>query len=250
MATTTTRKTSATRKTSNAAQSTAAQVALTATIRTMIICVPDAVPTEALASSRQLDKHFGVKGATVRRFWALPLSPWRRRHMIDLCKGRPAYCAGGPVGLLDLQGLRHAAAMGAGVRHQQWTHVVRGTAPATAAPVFVRKHLAEPCKYPLERARADFEAQPRVQAMLMHNAAVYGAARLDTAELEMFQAGCVAYQHFHALQAICGDAMPTAEGHRIAPASDQFADRIRYLDQARSHLDTLDASARLLAVSL
>ncbi|MGH8878815.1 MAG: hypothetical protein ACRD0P_15990, partial [Stackebrandtia sp.] len=91
---------------------------------------------------------------------------------------------------------------------------------------------------------------PRVQAMLMHNAAVYGAARLDTAELEMLQAGCVAYQHFHALQAICGDAILTGDGHRIAPASDQFTDRIRYLDTARSHLDTLDASTRLLAVTL
>ncbi len=152
--------------------------------------------------------------------------------------------------LLDLQGLRYAAAMGAGVRHQQWTHVVRGTKPAVSWTAFAQRHLADPSKYPMGTARADFEAQPRVQAMLMHNAAVYGAARLDTFELEMLQAGCVAYQHFHALQAICSDAMLTGDGHRIAPASDKFADRIRYLDEANSHLDALDASTRLLAVTL
>jgi len=66
----------------------------------------------------------------------------------------------------------------------------------------------------------------------------------------MFQARGVAYPHFHALTSICGDTMFTGDGHRIAPASAQFADRIRYLDTARSHLDALDASTRLLAVTL
>ena len=243
-------KTRAARTTRAVGQGTTAQPTVPAIIRTMIICVPDEVPTEALTSSRQLDKHFDVKGTTARRFWAVPLSPWRRRHMIDLQAGRPAYCAGGPKRLLDLNGLRHAAAVGAGVRHQQWTHVVRGTPPATPWTGFAQRHLAEASTYPMEEAKADFEAQPRVQAMLMHNAAVYGAARLDTYELEMLQAGCVAYRHFCALQAICGDAMLTGDGHRIAPDSQKFADRIRYLDQANSHLDTLDASTRLLAVTL
>jgi hypothetical protein len=189
----------------------------TATIRTMIVCLPDGLPREALTAS-QLDRHFGVSGTLSPRFWASPaVYPWQRGQLFGLRKGRPAYCAGGPVKLLDLTGMRHAAGVGAGIRHQLWQQVVHGTRPATPWPTYLARHLADPAKYPLDRAEADFHNQPRVNAMRMHNAANYGAAHPQVEELEMFQAGPIAYQHYSATTAVCGDALLTPEGHKLAP---------------------------------
>ncbi len=225
-------------------------VAPAATIRTMIVCVPDGLPTEVLASTRQLDRHLGVQGTVSPRFWAKPLYLWQRRQMFDLRKGRPTYCAGGPTRLLDLVGMRHAAGVGAGIRYQLWARVVHGTRPATPWPAFVQRHLADQAKYPLAKAEADFAAQPRVLAMAMHNAAAYGAGRVDVYELEMLQAGPVAYQHYHALTAVAGDAVLDTEGAKLQPASDAMADRVTYLDQATRYLDSLEESQRILAVAL
>src|SRR3954447_13977544 len=110
---------------------TAAAVTHTATIQSMIICVPAEIPDQAVMS-RQVLKHFGVTGTTHRRFWTTALRPWHHRRLIDLRKGKPATCAGGPTRLLDLTAVRHAAGVSAGLRHQQWSQVVAGTRPATA----------------------------------------------------------------------------------------------------------------------
>jgi hypothetical protein len=227
-----------------------APVTPTATIRTMIVCLPDELPREAL-TAHCLDRHFGVSGTLSPRFWASPaMYPWQRGQLIGLRKGRPAYCAGGPVKLLDLVGMRHAAGMGAGIRCQLWSRVVHGTRPASPWPVYQARHLADPGKYPLQAAEADFNNQPRVNAMRMHNAASYGAAQLAVDELEMFQAGPVAYQHYAACTAVAGDALLTAEGHKLAPESDAFTHRVTYLEQAGRYLDTVETSQRLLAVAL
>jgi hypothetical protein len=222
----------------------------TATIRTMIVCLPDELPREALTAS-QLDRHFGVCGTLAPRFWATPaMWLWQRNQMFGLRKGRPAYCAGGPVKLLDLHGMRHAAGMGAGIRHQLWQQVVHGTPPARSWTQVHARHLADPATYPYERAQADFYNQPRVNAMRMHNAASYGAAHLPVKELEMLQAGPIAYQHYSATTAVCGDALLTPEGHKFAPTSDALCHRVTYLEQAGRYLDTVEPDQRLLAVAL
>jgi hypothetical protein len=226
-----------------------AATAVAATIRTMVVCVPDEVPGEAL-SSRQLERHFGVRGTVQARFWVTPsLRTWQRRSMIDLRKGRPAYCAGGPARLLDLTGMHHGAAMGAGIRHQWWQRTVHGTKPANPWHVFEARHLADPAKYPLDKAGADFWNQPRVNAMRMHNALNSGAP-LAVEELEMFQAGQMAYQHYSASTAIVGDALLTLDGDQVAPASDSMAHRVTFLEQANRYLGTLADAQRLLAVTL
>jgi hypothetical protein len=192
-----------------------------------------------------------VRGSLYAGFWATKVRAWQRRNLIGFRPGRPAYCAGGPLSMLDVAGMRHAAAFAAGIRHQQWSTVVHGTRAATPWPVVERRHLDDPSTYPLGQAREDFDAQPRVQAMRMHNAANYGAARLDPRELEMFQAGQVAYQQYHSLLATCFDTVHTAhDGEQLRPASDAFSDRITYLDNAARYLDTLDGDQRLVAVSL
>ncbi|GHJ52957.1 hypothetical protein Nm8I071_22640 [Nonomuraea sp. TT08I-71] len=220
------------------------------TIATMIICLPGALPAQAL-TSHQLATHFNVTGTLAPLFWAVPqLRLWQRQQMIRLRKGRPAPCAGGPVRLLDLHGMRHAAAVGAGIRYQIWQQVVHGTRAATPWPVFETRHLTDPDRYPLDTAIAEFHAQPRVQAMRLHAAATPGPGQPSVGELEMYQAGQMAYQHYRAASAVAGDAMLTADGRKLAPASDALAHRITYLEQALAHLDTLDPDQRLLAVAL
>lgn len=226
-------------------------VAPTPTIAVALVCVPDELSTSVLGASRQLDKHLKVRGSLYAGFWAGKVRSWQRRNLIGFRAGRPAYCAGGPVSMLDLAGMRHAAAFAAGIRHQQWHTVVHGTRAATPWPVFERRHLDDQSKYPYDKAQKEFAAQPRVQAMRMHNAGSYGAARLDPRDLEMFQAGLVAYQRYHALLATCFDAVLTVgDGEQLRPASDAFCDRIMYLDNATRYLDSLDGDQRLVAVSL
>jgi hypothetical protein len=84
----------------------------------------------------------------------------------------------------------------------------------------------------------------------MHNAVTYGAGRLDLRDLEMFQAGATAYQHYSATTALAGDTVLTPDGHRFAPVSDAFADRVTFLEQTNRYLGNLDADQRLLAVAL
>ena len=221
-----------------------------ATIRIVIVCVPDGLDTSVLNTSTTLDRHLGVTGTTVPMFRAVPsLHRWRRKQLLDLRPGRPRYCAGGPIGLLDLTGVRSAAAMGAGIRYQQWSSAVAGTRHATPWPVYADRFEAEPGEYPYLRARFDFERQPRVSAMRVHNAAAFGAGLLDLAELEIFQAGAAAYTHYQALWSCVADALLTREGNQLAPASDHLVDRITYLDQATHYLATLPTTQRILAVA-
>jgi len=224
-----------------------------AVVRTMIVCVPDELSTEVLTGTRQLDRHLGVSGTSCPRYWASPaIYPWQRRHLFDPRKAKagPRYCAGGPIRLLDLAGMRHGAFVGASLRHAHWTRVVAGTKAATPWPMYLQRHLSDPSTYPMDTAIADFNRQPRVQAMRMYNAATYGAGQLDTGDLEMFQAGQTAYANYHALWSLCTDAFLTEAGDRLQPASAHFADRITYLEQAARYLDSLDESQRLFAVNL
>jgi hypothetical protein len=222
----------------------------TPTVTVMIVCVPDGLPGEAL-TNRALDTHFGVHGTLAPRFWATPsMWMWQRSHLVDPRRGRPVSCAGGPARLLDLDGMRHAAGVGAGLRYQIWSRVVHGTRPATPWPQILLRHLADPDTFGMDAAIAAYHAQPRVNAIRMHNAVTYGAGRLDLRELEMFQAGCTAYQHYSAATAIAGDTVLTPDGHRFTPASDAFADRVTYLEQTNRYLACLEADQRLLAVAL
>ncbi|RLK23813.1 hypothetical protein DER29_1690 [Micromonospora sp. M71_S20] len=250
--TVTTRKgrTTAPTATGSTTAATTPVVTPTATINIMIVCLPDGLPSQALTAT-QLDRHFGVSGTLQPRFWATPgMWLWQRGHLVAPRKGRPVYCAGGPVKLLDLAAMRHAAGVGAGIRHQLWQQVVHGTRPATPWSALLARHLADPARYPRERAEADFHNQARVCAMRMHNAANYGAAHLSVGELEMFQAGPMAYQHYSATTAVCGDALLMPDGHKLTPASDALAHRVTYLEQANRYLTTLEADQRLLAVAL
>ena len=219
----------------------------TATIRTMIVCLPDGLPGEPLTAHRRV----GVSGTLQPRFWASPaMFRWQRRHLVAPRRGRPVCCAGGPARLLDLPGMRHAAGIAAGHRYALWQRVVHGTRPALPWPVFLARHWADPGRYPWHTAAAAFANQSRVNAMRLHNTVTHSAGRLPVEELEMFQAGPIAYQHYRATTAVCGDALLTPDGHQLAPASDALSHRVTYLEQAGRYLDTVEPDQRLLAVTL
>jgi hypothetical protein len=134
--------------------------------------------------------------------------------------------------------------VGAGVRHQTFTRVVRGTRDASPWVSFVQRHLNDPDTYPMDKAEADFNNQPPVLAMRTHNAVTYGAGRLEPAELEMLQAGPAAYSNYQYLTAVAADTIRTPDG--IAPATD----RLTYLEQANHYLKPLDDDTRVVAVQI
>lgn len=224
------------------------------TIRTMIVCVPEELSTQVLGSTRNLDRHLGVNATSEARFWAKnDTYLWQNKHLIDLrksTKGAPRYCAGGPVRLLDLAGMRNAAFVGASMRHQQWAAVVRGTRDAQPWQSFLLRHLADANKYPFDRARLEFEAQPRVLAMRAHNAAFTNGVHLDPIdELEMLQAGPATYANFHSMWTVCTDAILTLSHGIWHPVSDSAADRLDHLSQALRYVENLDPDQRLLAAT-
>src|SRR5205823_4957974 len=85
-------------------------------------------------------------------------------------------------------------------------------APAPGQPFwwFADKHHADPDRYPLPRARADYTAQPRILAMTACNALPHRTCELPTASLEAFQAGYRTYLNLAWLAAVPGDGIATA----------------------------------------
>jgi hypothetical protein len=49
---------------------------------------------------------------------------------------------------------------------------------------------------------------------------------------------------------VCGDALLTPDGHKLAPASDTLANRVTYLEQAGRYLNTVEPDQRLLAITV
>ena len=188
------------------------------------------------------------------RWWARgKLRVWQRAALVNLRhdgNGIPAVCAGGPIGYLDLAGMRAAAGFHAGLRWHQWSQAVDGTRAAQPWHVIEAQHRADPGKLPFAQARRRFLDQPRINAMHLSNAANPAAPQLDFAEIEMFQAGYQAYQHYHALTALCGDALMPADGERLQPAGDALADRISYLADAARLLESLPRKQCVVAVTL
>jgi hypothetical protein len=220
-------------------------------IRLMIVCVPDTMPVSMLTSSWPIDHGNCVAGTLVSYLRVRSgVKPWQRRHLIGVRRSRraPVLCAGGPIRWLELDGMRDAAAFAAGVRHHQWTHVVRGTKPAMP---WHQIRAAQPGTLSVAMAAAwrRYAHQPRIVAMRAFTAAHIAGPVLDPDEVEMYQAGPVAYQQYHAMRAICGDAILTTDGRLLQPRSDSFADRITYLHHAIRLVHALPSRQRLLAVT-
>ena len=168
------------------------------------------------------------------------------------------WCAGGPVGLLDLAGTAARLRAQAPRDLDDWHTIVAGTEPATAWWHYLDAHHADPDGYPLDRALAEFAAQPRVAAMADHNdraagsevwypADMYGpgleALHAGVDELADYQAGLVAF----------ADGLVTLDGQLLIPSftpvlvEQTLAERQVYHDRARRYVAGLDPTTLLVA---
>jgi hypothetical protein len=220
-------------------------------IRVMIVCLPDGMPAHVVTAGHP-DQLLADGAAPSSHLWAVSTRWLRRRDLIGVRSGRdggPTLCAGGPIRWLNLAGMRAAAGFHAGIRYQQLYQAVAGTRAAKPWHEFHTLHLGDPAKMSLEAARTQFGNQARINAMRMFNEANPTLAPLDPFDVEQFQAGSQAYQNYHGLKVVCGDALLPVSGQRLQPDSDTFADRITYLGQAWRLLHALPERQRLLAVT-
>jgi hypothetical protein len=131
-------------------------------------------------------------------------------------------CAGGPIGLLDLDASRAAARALAQVLHHRWTLAVRDMPPARPWRHYHQQHRGDPTGYPLAVATAQFTAQPRITAMINHSRLAHPVVGFRVDE---FDAGLIAHQNGTFGNYLCGialfgDALSTSGGQLLSP--DQF----------------------------
>ena len=181
----------------------------------------------------------------------VPHFPPRSRRTRRLLAGSRLAAAGGPVRWLDLTGMRGRAQTHAAGRWLVWQEVVAGTRPAQPYWTFADRHRANPDRYPLAAARAQYLAQPRVAAMAVYNALPHRVCPLPLGELEAFQLGQPGYAWLAWPAAVPADGIATGSGHTglLAPAGRRLADRIGYLQAADAHLTGLPPEANLVAMA-
>jgi len=131
--------------------------------------------------------------------------------------------------------------------------VVAGTPPAMAWWYFFGEHRADPHRYPLAQAVADFQAQPRIAAMLdvpdrPYSGDMYGPG------LEALDAGAADYADYQAGLLTFGDGLISLDGDLLVPAlspalvEQTLSERRRYHQRARHYIQSLDPTVVLAAV--
>jgi hypothetical protein len=223
--------------------------------RTLVVCLPDDGDTWLPAAVAGLILHGTpapvTRFAVTRRGPIAWLRNWTSRGLTGVRKhrGRIVAVAGGRVGRLDLTLTKHLAWYDAMLRYEAYQQAVHGTRAARAWVSFLADHEATPEKYSRGTAWADFRNQPRIVAMVAHNACG-GPIDLDPLEVGLYQAGPEAYGRFSALREVCGDAFVTPHGKVLRPADSSAPARLEYLKNAWQILSTLPPGQRLVAMRL
>ncbi|MEV0269812.1 hypothetical protein AB0H43_13625 [Hamadaea sp. NPDC050747] len=223
--------------------------------RTLVVCLPADSDSWLPAAVEGLIGHTTptpvTRFAVTRKGMLGWIRSWSDRGLTGVRKqhGRIAAAAGGSLGRLDLTLTKHHAWYDAMLRHQTWQEAVEGTGPAREWTTYLARHLAKPEKYSRNQAWLDFRNQPRITAMLVHNACG-GSVDLDPMEVGLFQAGAVAYGRFCAMREVCGDALVTESGSILRPADTSTEARLQYLKTAWQTLSTLPTRQRLVALRL
>jgi hypothetical protein len=217
----------------------------TVTVRTAVVCLPAQVPSRALAqrATAVVATHGLPVAGVLPHFHTCTI---RTGKLADRWHGTTS---GGPIKLLDLDGMRAAAAADAATRWLVWDQVVTGTKQAQSFWFFADRHHADPARYPLPRAQADYLAQPRILAMTAHNAVPGQRWTLPTSALEAFQAGHTTYVNLAWLAAVPADALAPAGGGWLTTRSHRLADQLHYLRAANAHLAALASDTHLVAVA-
>lgn len=220
--------------------------------RTIIVCLPTNDPSDWAIALAAVDCHTsGPSTAGPARFPVRHrrltglVTRFTTRHLLGAERrfGMVTYATGGRRSRLNLRAAQHTAWYQAWTRWATWRQVTSGLRQASPWEQFRRRHLADPDKFPMEQARAQFLAQPMIAAMLAFNANPANRQELDVYEVDAYLAGAHAYATRHMLAAVCGEAMLTTEGRWLEPDSDSFADICAYLKQAADHIHRLSRRA-------
>lgn len=218
-------------------------------VRTIVVCLPANIAAATLrqcAITAVLDR--GVFTAE-HIAGVLPHFTARTRRaskLVDRWHGRTC---GGPIRLLDLDAMRRTAVAAAAAQWLLWDQVVKGTKPANPFWWYVDKHTTDSARYPIERARADYLAQPRILAMHAHNALPGQPAPLPTPAVEALQAGYPTYLNTAWLAAVPVDGLVPVSGGWLSSRSHRLADQLDYLAAANAHLAGLSPDSHLVAVA-
>ena len=219
------------------------------TVRTIVVCLP---ASAAMATLRQCAITAVLDRGVVTAEGIAGLLPHfiartrRASKLIDRWHGRTC---GGPVKLLDLDAMRRTAVAAAAAQWLLWDQLVKGTKPANPFWWYVDKHTADSARYPIERAQADYLAQPRILAMQAHNALPGQPAPLPTRAVEALQAGYPTYLNAAWLAAVPADVLAAVTGGWLSTRSQRLADQLDYLATANAHLAGLSPDTRLVAVA-
>ena len=232
------------------------------TDQVVTVCFAPGEDADWFSASEKVSDLLNANGTPARRFHVRHrrFIGWITRfldyYLVDTARrfGAITKAAGGRKGRLDLNGAAVTAATQARLRWHAWNQYMN-TTPATAKPArtwedFQAQHKADPKKISLDEARRRFEQQPRVLAMIAMSAHPTAAHTFDPYELDAYQAGEATYAALHWKTALAGDALITAEGQLLEPASPSLADRLRYLQKATSYLHGMRPNQRVCAVAI
>jgi hypothetical protein len=213
---------------------------------TAVVCLPADTATADLpdrATAALADRGLPATGV-------LPHFVTRTRRTGKLIDRWQGLTCGGPIRLLDLDAMRRNAVAAAAAEWLLWHQVVADTKPANPFTWYVDKHRADPGRYPVDRARPDYLAQPRILAMNAYNALPHRPCPLPTSALEALQAGCTTYLNLAWLAAVPADGLAPEHGGWLSTRSERLADQLAYLSTANAHLTALHQTAQLVAVAV
>jgi hypothetical protein len=163
------------------------------------------------------------------------------------------WCAGGPIGLLDLTTTAEYLRLACADDVTDWHTTVAGTPSAQAWWHYHDEYRADPDSYPLTDAVADFAAQPRITAMAATSGAAFPADMYGPG-LEALHAGDDAYANYQQGLLLYGDGLVDLTGQLLLPAptptlvEQTLAERQLYHDRAQRYLTALDPTVVLAAV--
>ncbi|MGW0993503.1 hypothetical protein ACWD5V_09370 [Streptomyces sp. NPDC002523] len=166
-------------------------------------------------------------------------------------KAKQGRVDGGPRGLLDFEALRKMKAAEAADVYDQWTKLVEGLPEAQPWGHFLERHDADKEGYPIDRARAEYGAQPRV-LKARHS----DDFRWVNDVIGEFSVDRDTYMRRASEAAVPGYAVLDLDGNWQAPgrmgwfgmSSDTEDDRAAYNSRANAYLDELPADAWVVVV--
>src|SRR6266508_628579 len=235
----------------------------------LVVCLPPAAGRHLLELVAELVGRLrphvsapaGLLDATHFALWHRP-NPTETRLLVlpapDADLPEVTWCAGGPIGLLDLAATAAQLRACAPRDIDEWHTIVTGTEAARPWWRYLDAHHADPARYPAEQAMAEFEAQPRIAAMATAAADSHGgrfAADMYGPGLEALHTNDPnVYADYQAGLLTFADGLVTLDGQLIIPSftpvlvEQTLAERQLFHDRAGSHVAALDPTTLLVAV--